>query len=636
MKLRKVLSLFVALVMMVQVLPLSLFANEEAEMVETVEEISAVTETVYVDSSSLADNDELLEGYIEQFFGISDNSGIMLTATYTGEDALSGVALDLYTALKEGIEKIASGEETSSVITVTFSYTFAELGTDNINDAVTAFSAQLSDAFSSAYYYLVADCPYELYWHDKLSGAGCYESEIPISGDSTSFSVSIPYTFAVATGYQGTDSTTVDSSKVSTAQTAAAYAQSIVDGYANSGYSDLELVTLFKTRICNLVSYEYDYDVDYGDIWQLVYVFDKDTSTNVVCEGYSKAFQYLCDLAGIDCITVTGTMSGGTGEGNHMWNVVYIDGVNYLVDVTNSDTGSVGQDGGLFMVCADDADVSSATGYTFTVNNQTITYTYDAETLAMYPEDYLTLGTTEEETTIFNSSYRDGTISLDTSTEDIAVYTLTVPFYGVYVSGDYFNVALPQSLTTSDGVTLPIEYTLTLEYKFYAFEEIFEIDNGKDFFDVYPDFDRDDYWLTSDSWTRTVELNGSDGTGEGVYKQTVYFGDETADYSDVLGGATISRGSYCSINSDQLWIVYHGAQELDSQTITITATVDYSGYSKDVLMSVDEFCSEFDKSLCIEYFNTDDSAIGSYLSWADASTSYSITVYILRKEQNTL
>lgn len=31
---------------------------------------------------------------------------------------------------------------------------------------------------------------------------------------------------------------------------------------------------------------------------ELIWVFDGDSSTNVVCEGYAKAFQYLCDLSG--------------------------------------------------------------------------------------------------------------------------------------------------------------------------------------------------------------------------------------------------------------------------------------------------------------------------------------------------
>ena len=60
-----------------------------------------------------------------------------------------------------------------------------------------------------------------------------------------------------------------------------------------------------------------------------------------VCEGYAKAFQLLCDLTtfnnNIACYTVSGVMTGATGAGNHMWNVVHMDDENsYLVDVTNS------------------------------------------------------------------------------------------------------------------------------------------------------------------------------------------------------------------------------------------------------------------------------------------------------------
>ena len=110
----------------------------------------------------------------------------------------------------------------------------------------------------------------------------------------------------------------------------------------------------FRDEICELVSYNAaaageSYTDGYGDPWQLIYVFDGDDSTNVVCEGYAKAFQYLCDLSGLTCYTVTGAMAGGTGEGPHMWNIVTLGDENYLVDVTNSDAGTVGQNGGLFL-----------------------------------------------------------------------------------------------------------------------------------------------------------------------------------------------------------------------------------------------------------------------------------------------
>ena len=48
-----------------------------------------------------------------------------------------------------------------------------------------------------------------------------------------------------------------------------------------------------------------------------------------VCEGYAEAMQYLCHLASIDCLTVTGC--------GHMWNVVLLDGIWYELDPTHND-----------------------------------------------------------------------------------------------------------------------------------------------------------------------------------------------------------------------------------------------------------------------------------------------------------
>ena len=93
-------------------------------------------------------------------------------------------------------------------------------------------------------------------------------------------------------------------------------------------FTETEKLYGYKETICYLTSYNDDVTEadEYGDPWQLIYVFDGDDSTNVVCEGYSKAFQYLCDLSDITCYTVTGMMDGGTGEGPHMWNVVANNG----------------------------------------------------------------------------------------------------------------------------------------------------------------------------------------------------------------------------------------------------------------------------------------------------------------------
>lgn len=52
-----------------------------------------------------------------------------------------------------------------------------------------------------------------------------------------------------------------------------------------------------------------------------------------LCEGYSKAFMYLCQSVGIECICVSGSGSGQA----HMWNMLRLDGEWYNMDVTWDD-----------------------------------------------------------------------------------------------------------------------------------------------------------------------------------------------------------------------------------------------------------------------------------------------------------
>lgn len=91
--------------------------------------------------------------------------------------------------------------------------------------------------------------------------------------------------------------------------------------------SDYEKALLFHDWIINRTDYisngeKYTWRMD-GPIIQ----------RKSVCEGYSKAFTYLCQSVGIECFCVTGTGNGGA----HMWNMVKIDGTWYHADVTWDD-----------------------------------------------------------------------------------------------------------------------------------------------------------------------------------------------------------------------------------------------------------------------------------------------------------
>lgn len=57
-------------------------------------------------------------------------------------------------------------------------------------------------------------------------------------------------------------------------------------------------------------------------------------SGGLQCLGYAKTVQYLCDMAGIDCVTVVGTNDEGH---THAWNIVYCGDGYYNFDTTWGD-----------------------------------------------------------------------------------------------------------------------------------------------------------------------------------------------------------------------------------------------------------------------------------------------------------
>lgn len=432
---KRVLSIVIAAAMCLTLLPAWAWAAEtDADDQVPIAETQVIEEVVPVDPDDLPDNDELFAGYVEQTMYAGFNYGISLFGVSAGA-RLDGNNKTIYDKLKTEITEVANGTETSTEFTIdttnmgiTYNSTLSGVDTGTILDA------------------LLADCPYDLYWFDKTTG-------MSTSYNSTSGSVStLTFKFAVSQDYAATDSDyTTDSSKTSVVSMAVEAAKAIVEKYAED--SDYEKLVGYKDEICNLVSYNHDaaandYTGGYGDPWQLIYVFDNDSTTNVVCEGYSKAFQYLCDLSQFEgdviCYTVTGTMSGGTGEGNHMWNIVTMDdGKNYLVDVTNCDgfsltvngnsyswSSSVGFPDRLFLV---GASGSVDDGYTCTTeeiqytdpeSNITVTlsageisYKYDDDQKILWGTDILTLASANYTPPTALPSLGDAEVTLDPTSD---------------------------------------------------------------------------------------------------------------------------------------------------------------------------------------------------------------------------
>ena len=345
---KKILAALMAAVMLFTILPLGTLDTAWAE-----ERASATA------SEGSISGGKLLEGYLYRLAGMDIRSyengfnSSSMAATYSAKANLNAEEQTVYNTLKAEIEKIASGQRKDTNIKTT-----GVLGSQASADKV--------------WHALLSDLPYELYWHDKVIGINYAYT---LAADNTPFK-DVTFSFAVAQEFRGKDMTTTNIPNVPAAvQTA----RSVVA--ANASKSDHDKLQAYRQYICDQVSYNYaaargEYANSYGNPWQLLWVFDGDSTTNVVCEGYAKSFKYLCDLTeesngwtgDVETISVTGTM----GTENHMWNIVRIGGGNYLVDVTNCDTGMKGYPQKLFLRGA------VGDGISYTVENTV--YTYGTET----------------------------------------------------------------------------------------------------------------------------------------------------------------------------------------------------------------------------------------------------------------
>ena len=336
---------------------------------------------IYVPGAAEGD-DVLLDAYARKQLDSYRSSAnrMRLRAVRDPAASLTGINSTVYGILKDKVAAVAAGSVSSSVFTISVeelnleknSWTAEELGLETLvtedadgkktytAEAMAAVNAQLGFELRRVVNSLQSACPYEMYWYDKTVGTALKSYSFAGNADRIRIAGSMVFTFAVIASYSdGTyvDITNadgsltrylcgVDGSQGERISKAVANAAAIVAQF--EGCSDLEKLKGYRTRICDAVSYDdaaLNNGSAYGDPWQIISVFDEDPFTNVVCEGYAKAFQYLCDrttFSGpVTVYCVTGTMSGGTGAGSHMWDLVRMeDGRIYLVDVTNCDAGS--------------------------------------------------------------------------------------------------------------------------------------------------------------------------------------------------------------------------------------------------------------------------------------------------------
>ena len=320
-------------------------------------------------------SDGLFGGYVDMLFG-KRPVGDVRSNGFIG-DTLSGKLKKVYDNLTSQIKKVASGERSSCVFWIPdsivddwdYDYLYANLGL-------------LIDA-------LLTDLPYHLYWYEKTIGVwiGAEDGQIYYM-----FAVAEAYADKYGETYEGAYFDT-NTSKIRSAQVAVTNAKKVVNKYA--GVSDYNKLCSYRDYICREVDYnddavDPDLTEDYdANAWQLIWAFDGDSSTDIVCEGYSKAFQYLCDLTSfngaIQSHIVYGTEYDNGGSGAHMWNIVTMDdGKNYHVDITFVDGGYTAA----FLCGAAETNDQN----TYLVNNE-LYYQLDSDIVALYPAKTLKLST---------------------------------------------------------------------------------------------------------------------------------------------------------------------------------------------------------------------------------------------------
>ena len=269
---------------------------------------------------------------------------------------------------------------------------------------------------------LMVDLPFHLYWFDKTEGVRILVYTYRFADGSEAYLVE--FYFSVSHDYANKDVVTkyygyldmyctTDLEKTRAAYNVAQYAHEVAGNYEvedNTMSWDYQVLEDYFWWIWENVTYNQEAADDNNyfstvdtDPWQLIYVFDQNPDTNVVCEGYAKAFEYLCDLGALRsedtiCYSVTGDLyQYGEKLGHHMWNLVVLDGETYLVDVTND----------VFMECATKVEnvyrletTGSAEVLRQSVYSNGLSYEYDVETTHLFGNEILALSTEPYDPTI--------------------------------------------------------------------------------------------------------------------------------------------------------------------------------------------------------------------------------------------
>lgn len=110
---------------------------------------------------------------------------------------------------------------------------------------------------------------------------------------------------------------------------------SLVSRKTGNDYKDIKMVHDYIVE-----NTEYDTTISKPNIYNM---YGALINKSAVCEGYARAFKYIMDGMGIDCVLVIGQGTNSTGQTeNHAWNYVKLNNTWYAIDCTWDDPVVVG------------------------------------------------------------------------------------------------------------------------------------------------------------------------------------------------------------------------------------------------------------------------------------------------------
>ncbi|WP_051688396.1 InlB B-repeat-containing protein [Butyrivibrio sp. AE2032] len=499
--------------------------TEAQNSAEDTDEIPSADNPIVLEDIDF-DNEVMAEKYVDRkmSFGKEPSYG-----SFAFADSLEGKDRVIFEYLVPAIGEIADGERTSTIISIpsdilSIEFTAEELGLEELDrtswDLYAAVYKNMPINPRNIVTVLLYACPYECYWFDKTQGY-YPDFKYDVVGDKVVVEYYRLY-FSVVDEYQkGNDNFTVDPAFGQGLKKAGENAKAIVAECA--GLDDYHKLLEYNIRMCLLTDYNFEiYEgetISYGDPWQIVWLFDGDPSTKVVCEGYAKGFNYLCDNTAFADDSIYSIMVSGSCEGAHMWNFVHMDdGKNYIVDVTNSDPQGEGNFGTGYFLRGGTGSVSE--GYTIRGH----LFEIGSDMPALYGEEALTLSETdyvyenpEGKNEVILGGVYNGSATLShkyadegeevtvTATPNEGYELNAITVNGQAITGNTF--AMPKGAAVVRVVFLKIQYTI----------ELADVENGTVTFSADTAGIGDEVTITAvpDDWYKLdyIKVNGEEITG---------------------------------------------------------------------------------------------------------------------------